>query len=58
MAIIRYNQYGPYNANAGFQRNVEMADYGDALAVFPGGKGTEHMLREAVKRKLTIFDFR
>jgi len=43
---------------AGPMRNAAMAAYADALAVFPGGRGTESMLHEATSKGLTIFDFR
>jgi len=42
---------------AGPLRNAEMAAYADALAVFPGGRGTASMIAEAKKRGLRIFDF-
>ena len=47
-----------HGKQAGFLRNTEMAEYADALAIFPGGKGSAHMLREAQRCKLRIFDFR
>lgn len=43
---------------AGMMRNGEMAEAGDALAVFPGGKGTANMLKQAQERGLRVFDFR
>lgn len=43
---------------AGPIRNEEMAKYADAVALFPGGKGTESMHRLAKKHDLLIFDFR
>ncbi|WDE95898.1 SLOG family protein [Lentisphaera profundi] len=43
---------------AGPLRNRTMAENADALAIFPGGKGTESMYKEANKLKLKIFDFR
>ena len=57
-AIIKVGAHGRYNANAGFQRNEEMAAYADALAVFPGGKGTEDMVRRARAHGLLIWDYR
>lgn len=57
-AVIRTRRDGTkYNANAGPIRNAEMADYADALAVFPGGRGTASMIAEAKKRGLRVFDF-
>ena len=47
-----------YGKGAGFIRNLEMADYADALIAFAGGSGTEHMVKEARRRKLMIFDWR
>ena len=43
---------------AGPMRNRQMAEYADAVALFPGGKGTASMHREAVKAGIEIFDFR
>lgn len=43
---------------AGPIRNRAMAEYADAVALFPGGKGTENMHKEAVKAGLKIYDFR
>lgn len=43
---------------AGFIRNRDMAEAADALAVFPGGTGTNHMFETASFRGLKIFDFR
>ncbi len=43
---------------AGPMRNREMAQYADALILFPGGKGTESMLKEAQKAQLIIHDLR
>ena len=47
-----------YGKQAGFLRNIEMADYADALIAFKGGVGTAHMIRIATERKLLIFDWR
>lgn len=46
-AVIKYNKYGlPYNAMAGFDRNLVMAaDNPDLGVQFPGGRGTAHMRR-------------
>lgn len=43
---------------AGPIRNWQMAEYADAAALFPGGKGTDSMFRIATDLKLTVFDFR
>ena len=42
---------------AGFMRNTEMAAYADAVVLFPGGRGTEHMGQEATRTGLKIFNF-
>lgn len=43
--------------SAGFKRNTQMADYADALIVIilNNSNGSEHMLAEALKRKLQVF---
>lgn len=59
IVVRRTNKYGKeYNAAAGACRNEQMAKYADAVVLFPGGKGTEDMYKQAVKYKLKIFDFR
>ena len=47
-----------HGKSAGPIRNREMAEYADAVALFPGGRGTNSMHKEAVKAGLRIFDFR
>jgi predicted Rossmann-fold nucleotide-binding protein len=47
-----------HGKRAGMLRNREMAEYADAVALFPGGKGTENMAHEAAIRGLRIYDFR
>jgi len=56
-AVVRTGKYGPYNAKAGFDRNVEMAKYGTALlAVIQGGsKGTTHMIETAKQHGLQVW---
>lgn len=44
-----------YGRGAGPLRNIQMADYANALALFPGGCGTASMRYEAEKRGLEIF---
>jgi hypothetical protein len=51
-------KWGEYGKSAGPRRNEEMAENADAVVLFPGGKGTEHMHDMAVKYNLNIFDFR
>lgn len=43
---------------AGPIRNEPMAEYADGVALFPGGRGTASMKREAAKRGLRVFVFR
>lgn len=42
---------------AGPIRNGEMVEVIDALAVFPGGRGTDDMRRRAHKKGLPIYEF-
>jgi hypothetical protein len=46
-----------YGKAAGPIRNRQMAEYADAVALFPGGRGTESMRIEAKVKGLRIFDF-
>lgn len=58
-AVVRRRYDGTlYDAAAGPDRNRKMAEYTDAVALFPGGSGTASMHREAVKAGKTIYDFR
>lgn len=45
-----------YGKSAGFKRNIEMADYADALIAFWDGKskGTSHMINEAKNKNLKV----
>jgi hypothetical protein len=43
---------------AGPMRNRQMAEYADAVVLFPGGRGTESMKKEAEKAGLVIYDWR
>lgn len=45
-----------HGRGAGPRRNIEMAEYADAVVIFPGGRGTASMEREARKRKLDVFN--
>lgn len=40
---------------AGPIRNREMAEYAEAVVLFPGGKGTDSMAREAKRMDLPIY---
>jgi hypothetical protein len=43
---------------AGPIRNRRMAEYADAVVLFPGGRGTQSMCNEAKRAGITIFDRR
>lgn len=45
-----------YGLRAGPLRNFLMAEYADAVALFPGGKGTANMRKCAKEKGLQIFD--
>lgn len=58
-AVVRTRRDGKkYDAAAGPARNRRMAKYADAVALFPGGRGTASMYEEAMKTGIQIFDFR
>jgi len=48
-------QWGLHGRAAGPLRNEQMAKYADALAAFPGGRGTSDMMRRAKAHSLEIF---
>ncbi len=50
---------GVIDKAAGFKRNAQMAEYGEALAAFMRGetKGTRHMILTATKQRLPVFLF-
>lgn len=57
-AKIRINQYGKvYNANAGHDRNRQMAEYADAAIILWDGwsRGTASMLKLAKEHNLKIY---
>lgn len=43
---------------AGPLRNKKMAEYADMVALFPGGRGTDSMYREAIHAGIMIADYR
>ena len=45
-----------YGKSAGFRRNIQMADYADAIVAFWDGKslGTKHMIKIAKDRNLAV----
>lgn len=50
--------WGEYGDAAGPIRNRTMAHYADAVALFPGGRGTEDMALQAERKGLEVFDYR
>lgn len=53
-----YANWGVHNRSAGPIRNRQMAGYADLAVLFPGGRGTDSMFREAIKCGLEIHDYR
>jgi hypothetical protein len=50
--------WSQYGRAAGPIRNKQMAEYADAIILFPGGSGTDNMYANAVKANLKIYDYR
>ena len=50
--------WGQYGKAAGPLRNIEMAEYADALIAFAGDKGTADMVEAAHQRDLIVVDWR
>lgn len=46
--------WGTFGKRAGAERNRRMAEYAEAVALFPGGKGTADMYAQARSHRLTI----
>jgi hypothetical protein len=44
-----------YDRGAGAIRNETMSEYAHGAMFFPGGKGTEHMLKRAYEKHMTIY---
>ena len=57
VTVVKAN-WKAYGRGAGPKRNEEMAKIADAVVLFPGGKGTESMLKIALKHNLKVFDWR
>lgn len=58
IAIKRFPaDWNRYGKSAGYRRNVEMAEYADALiAIWDGkSKGTQHMINIAQEQKLKVY---
>ena len=50
--------WSTHGKKAGIIRNKEMAEYADAVVLFPGGKGTANMRQQAITHGLKILDLR
>ncbi|MGJ8686323.1 MAG: SLOG family protein [Spongiibacteraceae bacterium] len=50
--------WGAHGYAAGPIRNKQMAEYADAAALFPGGRGTLSMAKEAASAGIDVHDFR
>jgi len=50
-----WNKHGP---SAGPRRNRQMAEYADAVVLFPGGNGTANIHKHAKELGLKIYDWR
>jgi len=56
--VIRFPaNWDAHGRAAGPIRNKQMADYADAVALFPGGRGTDSMRRSARGASKPIFEF-
>lgn len=55
---IKFRNRKPYNALAGFNRNIRMLIQGvpERLAVFSGGPGTAHCKAQALRRGIEVLD--
>ena len=59
ISITRFiPEWEHFGRAAGPIRNKKMAEYADAVILFPGGKGTASMLKEAQIAELVIYDYR
>lgn len=59
IAVKRFPaQWQKHGRAAGPIRNRAMAIEADAVALFPGGTGTDNMYHNAIELGLKIFDFR
>lgn len=54
--IVKFTaQWHQYGYAAGPIRNIEMAEYADALIAFPGGKGTKNIIEQMQKLKKDVY---
>ena len=60
-AVVKTNNYGKeYNAKAGFDRNTQMAEYGEqgiGIIQTEGSPGSEHMAEELKKLNKQVYIF-
>lgn len=57
-SLIIFNaDWNKHGRAAGPIRNRQMAEYADALIVFPGGRGTNNMIQNAKDKGLMIIPF-
>lgn len=45
-----------YKKRAGYLRNAQMAQYAEAVVLFPGGNGTANMREEAIKVGIKVIE--
>jgi hypothetical protein len=56
--VTRFDpDWNKHGRAAGPIRNRQMAAYADAVVLFPGGKGTDSMRKEAIAAGIAVFDF-
>ena len=58
MSVAFHADWKTYGKAAGPIRNQKMAKEGDAVILFPGGKGTQSMYNCAVAENMVIYDRR
>lgn len=57
LVILRFPaKWAELGRKAGFLRNISMSEVADVCILFPGGKGTEHMRKIALKKYLMIIE--
>jgi hypothetical protein len=57
--VVRFDaDWGRYGRGAGPVRNRKMAEYADEVILFPGGRGTESMAREARRAGIKVTERR
>ena len=53
---VFHADWANHGRSAGPKRNRQMAEYADAVILFPGGRGTESMRREAKSAGIKIYE--